>query len=404
MRVRALVSTLLLLVLCAGCRASGQEDSRQPTLLLSPKLLRRLQRDRQRQTARWLDFEKRVQTAPDSPERGFELALYYAIARDEARGRDAVAWALHHKTHTRQVALVLDWAGELANPAEERDLQAALQHSDAPQGSPAALRDALFRAVLAGNTDQQQFEQSNRQIIADLKSATSLDGPSLYAASEYLMTYRSATHNDVRDADPTFFNLLPREFLLSLRPQQVEQPPAMAHLAALALVTLDPNLENSQYLQGWAMEDRQTLHDGAGVAYELLWADPYLPGIAYQNMDPWTYDRSGVLFARANWDADACWLHISARDVQSENCAPATAGHPQHFGTLTLQAVGRDCAEVPTPQGLRSTLILWKIKPGAQLGYESGGKRLLQAADPAGMWPVPNGVSGRICLAPAPRR
>jgi hypothetical protein len=30
---------------------------------------------------------------PESSERGFELALYYAVTRDEARGKEAIQWA-----------------------------------------------------------------------------------------------------------------------------------------------------------------------------------------------------------------------------------------------------------------------------------------------------------------------
>ena len=35
------------------------------------------------------------------------------------------------------------------------------------------------------------------------------------------------------------------------------------------------------------------IREGPGVAYEFFWADPYLPGVGYQNLDPWVYDRPG---------------------------------------------------------------------------------------------------------------
>ena len=135
----------------------------------------------------------------------------------------------------------------------------------------------------------------------------------LYEMCEFLLAARSSTRNDLRNDEPQFFSHLPKEYLLSLKPEQVEHPDWMAHIAALALVSIDPNLENSQFLQGWAMEESQMLRDGPGVAYEFLWADPYLPGIAYQNMDPWTYDAAGSLFARANWDAKSCWMGCCAQ-------------------------------------------------------------------------------------------
>src|SRR5580658_1872025 len=48
-----------------------------PRLLLSASHLRRLERDRERQTGRWITLSQRVAAAADSPERGFELALVY---------------------------------------------------------------------------------------------------------------------------------------------------------------------------------------------------------------------------------------------------------------------------------------------------------------------------------------
>ena len=94
-----------------GGKGHGSGSGSYTRLLLTPKLLRRLQRDRQRQTVRWQNFEQRVETVPDSPERGFELALYYAITHDQQRGREAVQWAVAHPCERRQLDLALDWVG-----------------------------------------------------------------------------------------------------------------------------------------------------------------------------------------------------------------------------------------------------------------------------------------------------
>ena len=61
-----------------------------------------------------------MQTVADSPERGFELALYYAITEEEAKGREAVEWVLAHPCEQRQVALVLDWAGQLISEGQKQ--------------------------------------------------------------------------------------------------------------------------------------------------------------------------------------------------------------------------------------------------------------------------------------------
>src|SRR5207244_2745719 len=101
---------------------------------------------------------------------------------------------------------------------------------------------------------------------------------------------------DLREEDRAFFSQMPVELLLGMKSSDLEHPGWMAHAATLALIGLDPNLASSQFLQGWAISDRQMVREGPGVAYEFLWADPYLPGVVYQNSDAWSYDPHGRLF------------------------------------------------------------------------------------------------------------
>ncbi len=397
MRVRVFVVRLVLLVACLSCLTSAGEDEHTPQLLLSPKLLRRLKRDRERQTVRWLNFEKRVQTVPDSPERGFELALYYVVTRDGQRGREAVAWALAHKSEARQAALVDDWAADLISPEQQRALEPPSTAGNTPPERAAALRDRLFSAITDRTLDHTPLDSYNKQLLEQLTKGGATDPDTLYAAVEYLMAVRSSRREDLRETEPQFFSRLPREFLLSMRPAQVEHPTWTAHIAALALVTLDPNLENSQFLQGWALEDRQMLRDGPGVAYEFLWADPYLPGIAYQNMDPWSYDPAGRLFARRSWEVDSCWIRVTKQGRDEENCGPSLATQPLQIGTLTLIPLTSSCANIPNRTN-RDAAIVWNLKPEAQLPYESGGQRNHGQADAAGMWLVPADTAGRVCV------
>lgn len=400
--MRGIVGALLLFILFSNGVDKAQENDQTPRLLLTTRLLRRLQRDRERQTVRWLNFEKRVQTVPDSPERGFELALYYAVTHDQQRGKEAIEWALNHKCEERQVALVIDWAGELLSADQKRIVARASCVSvgtGAPPPVALFLRDHLFKAIALGDGKEDQLDSSSKRLLDDLKQSGSIDPAALYATIEYIMAYRSLTRTDLRESDPHFFSLLPKEFLLSLQPEQVEHPDWMAHIAALALVTLDPNLENSQFLQGWALEDRQMLRDGPGVAYEFLWADPYLPGIAYQNMDPWIYDPAGRLFARTDWKHDACWISISPKWRDQQNCGKAVT----QFGSLTLSALTDPCATIPTRKN-KETIILRNLKPRAQLTYEHDRQRAREHADPAGLWPVPNDTSGKVCLESQGRR
>ncbi|HEX3681177.1 MAG TPA: hypothetical protein VHU83_01450 [Bryobacteraceae bacterium] len=359
----ATICTVLLSTIFAAARAQ------EAHLLLTPQHLKRLQRDRQRQTVRWLNFENRVQSVPDSPQRGFELALYYAITHDQARGREAIAWALAHPCDPRQTPQILDWSGDLISESERAKIPAC-QPAPTAENLLTALQNGAFR-----------------------------DAPTLYAACEYLMTVRATEHTDLRQNAPQFFSRLPVEFLLSLKPAQIDHPDWMTHIAALALVALDPNLEASQFLQAWAIEDRQMLRDGPGVAYEFLWADPYLPGVGYQNLDPWTYAApTGRLFARTNWDTNACWIAISPHGVEEQNCPSGWRDQLARFGRLNLLPMTQRCEELPSFEP-NSSLLLWRLPPGQSVSYRDNKQPRSGQADPAGLLRISPGAQGKVCAA-----
>ncbi len=377
---------IVLLAVLLACLLSANEPAvHTPQLLLSAKLLRRLKRDRERQTVRWVHFEDRVKSTPDSPERGFELALYFAVTGDDARGKEAVAWAAAHPCERRQRALIQDWVDNIA---------------PLPCTAPASLRDQALERIARGQDTASISDQVRGKLIPQFASSGITSPDDLYALIELISVLRVRDDKDIRNADPLFFRNLPLEFLLSLKPDQVEHPAWMTHVAALALVTVDPNLEASQFLQGWAMEDRQTLRDGPGVAYELLWADPYLPGIAYQNLDPWIYDEEGGrLFARSDWTSGACWIALSAKGVQETNCPSGWRDQPVHFGSMTLIPAPAKCLELPH-QEARQNVVLWKWTPGQAISYsnkQSDKKENMANADLAGMWHPGANVEGKVC-------
>ena len=167
-----------------------------------------MQRDRERQTDRWLTFEKRVLGVPESPERGFELALYFAITGSQMQGMDAVKWALAHPCERRQVALVLDWVGAHMSEADRKTL---LEKTCAAAGRKfEQMRDRLF----------WQIARHEAPIAED---ATTTDIPpvsELYALVEYLDVYYSTQHEDLRRKDTVFYMQLPRTYLLSMPPQR----------------------------------------------------------------------------------------------------------------------------------------------------------------------------------------
>lgn len=392
-------------VLLAGLALSGAASPQdttgdQPKLLLSPQRLRRLERQRERQTVRWVDFENRVNSVPDSSERGFELALYYAITKDEKRGREAIEWALAHQCDRRQAALVMDWCAALLTPNEKQLLGSGCANGATPAKSSAAarVRDALFAAAMQSGELPDAQSPEWKQVLADLKEGRFADGPTLYEVCEYLTVYRSLKHVDLRTEDARFFSSLPTEFLLSLKPGEVQHPDWITHVAGLALVALDPNLESSQFLQGWAIEQAQMLREGPGVAYELLWADPYLPGVGYQNLDSWLYDEIGRLFARSSWNPEACWIEISKAGVEQQGCPRDWQNVPAVFGHLTLAPLTGHCVDLPVRKRNESAL-LWRSQPHAKVFYLSGDRKEAAETDAAGMWRVPENVGGRVCVS-----
>lgn len=363
---------------------------------LTPQRLRRLKRDRDRQTPRWVSFENRINTVPDSPERGLELALYYAITGDEARGREAIRLEKTSPCRKRESALIRNWIG---HELYARDSTPTPLAECVTVGSGTAiptLRDSLLLTLQAGN---EPDPASASQLVKALENGAYKRGSDLYAAVEFLTLWQAATRTDAREQSSKFFASLPTLLLLSMKPSTVENPDWQTHVASLALVSLDPNSSGAQFLQGWAIEDRQMLREGPGLLYELLWADPYLPGVGYQNLDPWMFDdAAGSLFARSDWSPQSCWIHVFPGSSEERNCPANWSGQTVHFGHLNLVPFSGKCIDVTRPAS--QSTILSKLPPGQKLKYDDGGdKAQVSATGSSGLWRVPVNVQGKVCLA-----
>lgn len=378
---------LLCLLLTGSLFAQQAIDSSSPRLLLTTQRLKRMGRDRERQTDRWLNFEKRVLAVPDSPERGFELALYSVLTGDQKQAKAAAQWALAHPCERRQVALVMDWLRTQLSDAD----RTTLMQSTCP--------DAPSRFEQARNRLFQQVIEHGHATPADVRLTDVPSGSELYALSEYLDVYNRTQHEDLREQDIAVYRQLPSAFLVSMRPEELEHPSWQQHIAALALVSLDPNMQSSQFLQGWALEDRFVLQDGPGVAYEFFWADAYLPGVGYQNLQPWVYWQDKARFwARRDWSPDSCWVKISAQGVNNENCPVGWQQQNLRFADLLFVPLPDHCATLPALD--RSGTIMIHGPPNANLTYTQSDKKSRSSADAAGLWTVSENTKGRICVTP----
>jgi len=78
-------------------------------LFLTAQRLRLLQRERDRQSMRWQQFDALVPRRRDA-EPGFAWALYYRVAKDAAAGKKAVDWASSEVTqNTAKTSAIGPW-------------------------------------------------------------------------------------------------------------------------------------------------------------------------------------------------------------------------------------------------------------------------------------------------------
>jgi hypothetical protein len=372
-----------------------QAQNSAPRLLLSGRRLHRLKLDRGRHTERWNNFERRVETVPDSPERGLELALYGIVADDAASCKAAIQWGLGHRSEYRQIALIVDWCGSQLSDAGRTTLL-----SGEPAFLPAkpfrTARDLLFYQIVAGKASRAGVEEQWTHLLPLIQQDPLSCLPDLYALFEFLDAAHGNFRVDLRQDDPRLFSNLPLMFLLALHPAEIEHPDWKQRAGGLMMVSLDPNLQSASFVQGWALEDPKVVSDGPGVAYEFLLANPYLPGLGYYNMDLWVYDPpSSLLLARKSWDNDSCWVRISKGKTELLQCPPDVLEKPAQFGKLNLIPMKEQCLDVPAQSN--GSVILSHLPPGRELAWEANAEKFKTRADAGGLALISSTVSGKVC-------
>jgi hypothetical protein len=385
----------LLFVSVASFSLTAQESA--PELLLTPRRLHRLKLDSQRQTQRWVTLENRVKTVPDSPERGFELALYAAVSGDDTFCHEAARWAIDHRTEYRQLALVATWCEATIN-ADDRKAILAATVSENPAKPFTSARDKLFLQIARGEASRGSIRAQWARLLPLIQRDPRVCLPEFYALFEFLDVADKSFRMDLRQDDGQLFGIMPSVFLLSLPSGQIERPDWQTRIAGLMMVNLDPNLQGSSFVQSWAMEDPKTVHQGPGVAYEFLWANPYLPGLGFYNMQPWVYhESSGLLLARTSWDAGACRVSAFHKSPEFAHCPSDARRTRIDFGKLILLPIERLCVTVQ-PQRDR-TVILSNLEPRATVQWQEGRKKMSLTADASGLLLLSAETTGKVCEA-----
>ena len=376
MRTPGLLSLAALIAALAGSLHAADEDfhvlTDAPRLLLTKQRLRLLQRERDRQSTRWEQFDALVSSGAPLPEAAIGDALYYQVSGNAAAGRKAVEGALGDSgKDLRQLALVFDWCGKVMTPAQSDALAAKIEKAIGPPRAdlPGQSARALAAIAIADHL-KDQGESVLKPLVENWwrgQGQSNVIRGQEYPLMEMLHAIRDNVTVDLRESAPAFFKDLPLDHLMGHYPAPFRGPdndfyvPIFAgngdtgdgdpnptdavwsRAAGLAMVAFDPNGEEIQYLQGWLMQDRFSMRDPLGAAYEFLWADQYQPGLSYALL-PLVFHNpvTGHVFARTSWEEDATWIgyfdgHLQVfRDGKLETLRTGRAIQPVRVGDAVL--------------------------------------------------------------------
>lgn len=385
-----------------------------PHLLLTPQRLRLLQRERERQSPRWEQFDGLMSGGAPMPEPGFAWALYYQVTRQPNAAKQAIDWALKdvaepNASVLRQLALVFDWCGPALTPAQSDRLAAKIQAALTRAATDVRGQNARVFAAIAladrlpdqGNAVLSEIVQKwwRAQIVPQLASLGNephavLPREQRYALYEMLHALRDNVKIDLRESAAGYFKDLPLDYLTGHYPAPFgaaeneffvpvylhdgDPDPAdaaMSRAAGLAMVAYDTNALDSQLLQGWLLRDRFTMRGSLGAVYEFLWANPYQPGLSYDHAPLVFHEPStGEVFARTSWDEDATWIGYFDGRLQLfqngrlQTLRQGAAFSPVQVGTATItSAPAKDTAKFRVSN---DTLFVLGLAPRSEYAVE----------------------------------
>jgi hypothetical protein len=290
---------------------------------------------------------------------------------------------------------VYDWCRDAMTPEESQALAAHLRRALttlAGKTDLSTLRDRSLAAIAIAGEQPAAAESAlrdtventwRRKVAPRLRDGSEVPpGDATFALLEMLHAIRDNLNIDLREDARGWFRELPPSELLSHYPAPYPAPEneywipafdaakapdlriaALSRAAELAMVAYDNNATDSQFLQGWLMQDRFILRSPFGAAYEFLWANPYQPGLSYSHFPLAHHDRaSGSLFVRSSWDTDAVWFGRVGREWQKFEDGRITAlsaprsGDPIGVGESAV-VLARDPARFTVKDSSRTFII-----------------------------------------------
>jgi hypothetical protein len=421
---------VVLLAALAGGSAAAQDYrvyTEHPRLFLQPRKLGLLQKEKQRQSVRWQQFESLIKSGEALPEPGLANALYSQVSGEVSYCAKAVDWALTGERDVRELALVFDWC-QPALTAEKSEALARKMEDDFqsrrgdssispfPGRVLAAIALAEVRPTLSELQLRLAMEQWWRGEIAPALDSGHDPFPRdrLLALFEVLHAVRDNLKLDLRDSASGYFRDLPASLLLGFYPspyraaENVYYIPAvkgggqpdvaratLARAAGACLVAYDATSDEQQFLQGWLTQDRFMLRNALGAPYEFLWGNPYQPGLSYYHFPLFFHNRSvGALFLRSSWDEDATWLGYLDGELQvfDENGLKIVTGQPAskpiRIGNAAVYVLSGERSFRGTPPEV-DTVFFLGLRPNAAYTVEvQGEKKSTGRTDPGGILPV----------------
>jgi len=307
------------------------------------------------------------------PEQGLAWALYYQVAKNQPAGRKAVEWAIDDKhMDARQLALIFDWCAPLMTKSQSDKVAAKLEKSLAvgATGDVAKQNGRALAAIALADRLPDQGDAVLKGIVRDwwrsgvVKNIRAIAREQMYLLYEMMHAIRDNVKIDLRESAHEYFATLPTDHLVGHYPSPFEaaenefrvpiyvrdgepdlKDAVYSRAAELAMVAFDNNAAESQYLQGWLMQDRFLMRGALGAVYEFLWANPYQPGLSYFQMPLVFHDAaSGHVFARSSWDEDATWIgffdgHLQLfRGGKIETLRKGASIPPIHIGDAVMMS------------------------------------------------------------------
>ncbi len=386
---RNLLTLGALLPVFGRAEQSYRVYTEHPRLWLTPRRLKLLKRERERESIRWQQLGLLV---PDrqAPELALLRALEFQVADRPEAGKLAVEWALGRTPQTtpdpaqlRLLAVVFDWCYPLLEAVDRARLAGRMARGiQAPAaGSGLASFSAAALAAIALADDWPGSEQAlatafekkwPETYLPAFRQGRAIPTPAERVAFlELCHALRDNLHLDLWQQAPAFFRQFPLYLLLSYYPAPVtiashpfrqtaaapgSQPdPAMegelARRTDLLTVAYETNSVETQFLQGWITHDLYRLRMPSAAPYEFLWMNPYQPGLSYHAVPLYLHDEiGGTLLARSSWDDDAAWVGYRDRklelfaDSERSGVEPSAKPAPVVFQQLAVAAASGEAA------------------------------------------------------------